>query len=105
MDISKIKGSHNAIESGIEAAEVLHYKMNYDDLQEGATLSEYENRMEKGPVMKSLKKSRNFHGGFKGGLFKGMTYAFISDLLGGKEPWNFRNKVKDCDTTGKAKDF
>ena len=105
MDISKIKGSHNAIESGIEAAEVLHYKMNYDEFKEGATLSEYEKRMEKGPVMKSLKKSRNFHGGFKGGLLKGMTYAFLSDILGGKEPWNFRNKVKDCDTTGKAKDY
>lgn len=35
LNVAKVKGAHNAIESGIEAAESLYYKLNYDDCPPG----------------------------------------------------------------------
>lgn len=102
LDISKIKGTHNAIDSGIEAAEAIHHQIHYgQEKTEGVNLKKYDQKI-KSSIGKELKKSRNFHGGFKFGLFPGMALGILSDILGGREPWNLRNSKKDCDTTQKA---
>jgi len=102
LDVAKIKGAHNAIESGMEAAENIHYQINYDDCPEGTTITKYVDSINKGRIMKEMKQSRNLHGGFKFGMIPGMALSYMSSLIGGKEPWNLRNSIKDCDHTEAA---
>ena len=105
LNVAKVKGAHNAIESGIEAAECLYYKLNYDECPSGTTISEYTEKVKKGPIMKELYETRNFHGGFKYGNWAGLGLGWISDKLGGKEPWNIVHEKKDCAATGKKEDY
>ncbi len=105
LNVAKVKGAHNAIESGIEAAESLYYKLNYDDCPPGTTISEYTKKIHNGPIMDELFKTRNFHGGFKYGNWVGLTLGWISDKLGGKEPWDIKHTKKDTAATGKKEDY
>lgn len=105
LDVAKVKGAHNAIDSGIDAAEAIYYKLNYDDFEAGGEIFEYSDRIMKGRIMKELRRNRNFHGGFKYGTWIGLINGWISDKLGGKEFWSFRNKKRDADMTGKAENY
>lgn len=105
LNVAKVKGAHNAIESGIEAAEALYYKLNYDDCPPGTIISEYTEKVKKGPIMDELYETRNFHGGFKYGNWIGLGLGWLSDKLGGKEPWNLAHTKKDCTATGMKEDF
>lgn len=54
-------------------------------------------------MMKELKESRNFKGGFKSGLLGGLAHGFLTTiLLRGKEPWNIQNNGRDTDKTETA---
>lgn len=105
LNIAKVKGAHNAIDSGIEAAEALYYHLNYDDSEYGTEVKEYGDRVMKGPIMKEMRKTRNFHGAFKYGSWFGFMNAWICDKLGGKEFWNFRTKKADSAVTEKIDDY
>jgi len=74
VNLPRIKGNHNAIHSGIEAAEVANEAIKSG--REGDALKEYDERLKKGLVGKDLKKVRNvapLNGKFGplGGLFIG----------------------------------
>ena len=105
LNVAKVKGAHNAIESGIEAAESLYYKLNYDDCPPGTTIDEYTKKISKGPITRELYETRNFHGGFKYGNWTGFTLAWISDKLNGNEPWNIKHESKDTFKTGNKNDY
>jgi electron-transferring-flavoprotein dehydrogenase len=54
-------------------------------------------------VVKELKESRNFKGGFDKGLWAGLVHGRIIATTKGKEPWTLKHTVKDSDST-KSKD-
>lgn len=99
LDVSKVKGAHNAIDSGIEAADALYYKLNYDDCELGDEVTTYGDNISKSRIMKELRASRNFHGGFKYGNWVGFLNAWICDKLKGKEFWNLRHTKSDTEMT------
>jgi electron-transferring-flavoprotein dehydrogenase len=108
LDISKIKGSHNAIKSGTVAAESLYEKMALaeDFPGEGAEVLSYEDNLKKTDVWSSLHSTRNFKGGFKAGLWVGLAQgAVVSFITKGREGWNLRNSGTDSAKTEPASKF
>ena len=85
LNVPKIKGTHQAIRSGMLAAE--HLVAN--------TLSPqgFDARLRASPVMDELHKVRNVKPGFKRGLWFGMLNAAWETLVGGRSPWTLRNKA------------
>lgn len=54
--------------------------------------------------MKELYKSRNFHGGFKKGLWGGLLHGRLITVTNGREPWTLVHKARDSEKT-KPKDL
>ncbi len=79
----RLKGIHLAIKSGIMAAEAA-----FDAIAQGtidaAGLSSYAAAFERSWAYDELKVARNFHQGFKGGLFSGMLNAGAAMYAGGR---------------------
>lgn len=50
-------------------------------------------------VVKELKESRNFSGGFEHGLWLGLLHGRIITATKGREPWTVKHKVKDSQST------
>ncbi|MBM1220370.1 electron transfer flavoprotein-ubiquinone oxidoreductase [Ponticoccus sp. SC2-23] len=79
VNLPRIKGNHNAMHSGIEAAEAAHAAIK--DGRSGDKLAAYDAALKSGPVGRDLKKVRNvapLNG--KYGLLGGLT-------LGGFDMW------------------
>jgi len=106
LNVLKIKGTHNALFSGMNAAETifeeLYLKQNNNY---GINLTKYETTMKSSEVYKELYKSRNFQGGFgKGGLIFGLIHGFITNfILKGHEWWSFKPLKKDSESLQAAK--
>jgi electron-transferring-flavoprotein dehydrogenase len=94
VNIGKIKGIHNAMKTGMLAAEAA-----VDQLVSGTNnqLYEYQSAFEASWVHHELKRVRNLRPAFKKfGLYGGMAYAFVdSILLRGKTPWTLRWNKRD----------
>ena len=107
LNVVKIKGTHNAIFSGMNAAEAifeeLYVKKNKNY---GINLFDYEKTMQESSTFKELYKSRNFHGGFSKGLIFGLVHGFVTNfILKGKEWWSFKPVKKDSEYLEPAKNF
>lgn len=62
--------------------------------------SSYEKQVKISDFYQELYKSRNFHGGFKFGLYGGLIHGFLTTIVTrGKEFWSFRNMSKDTAKT------
>lgn len=100
LNVAKIKGANAAIVSGTTAADSIYYALHYGDYKPGLEVTDYENKFKTTDVWSELYKSRNFHGGFKFGLYGGLAHGFMVTMLTrGKEFWNFRNHGKDTTKT------
>jgi electron-transferring-flavoprotein dehydrogenase len=79
----RLKGIHLAIKSGVMAAETA-----FDAIVAGKTdaetLSAYETRFNDSWAYQELRVARNFHQGFKKGLFPGMLNAGLAMNTGGR---------------------
>jgi electron-transferring-flavoprotein dehydrogenase len=84
LNVPKIKGTHQAIKSGMLAAE--HLAANQLK-PEG-----FDAKLRSSDVMAELKKVRNIKPGFKKGLWFGMFNAAWETVTGGKSPWTLKNK-------------
>ena len=82
LNISRLKGIHTAIKSGILAAETILEAIEKDDFTD-ATLSGYERRFEDSWLKKELWKVRNYRQEFKSGFKKGALKAGMKYMLGG----------------------
>jgi len=79
LNVPKIKGIHNAMKSGMIAAESL-------------IKSDYTKNLKKSWVGKELYKVRNIRPALNWGLWPGLIYAAIDTyLLRGYAPWTLRN--------------
>jgi len=71
LNPQKLKGIHLAIKSGIMAAETVFDCLKNDDFSTAA-LQKYQERFDSSWAREELHKTRNFHAGFKDGLYAGM---------------------------------
>ncbi len=94
LNPSKLKGVHLAIKSGIMAAETVVEALQADDFTE-TTLANYKSKFDNSWAKIELYKSRNFHAGFKGGLFAGMFHAGLQIVTGGRGLFDKRITKRD----------
>ncbi len=85
LNVPKIKGTHQALRSGMLAAE--HVAANALDSRG------FDAALRASPVMRELRAVRNVKPGFKRGLWWGMANAALETALGGRTPWTLRNRA------------
>ena len=100
LNVAKIKGSHNAMKTGMLAADEIFDKFNAGEDLSQVTLSGYQDRYKNSWVHDELFATRNFKSGFEKGLYGGLIHGGITQLITkGKEPWTLAHKKKDYQTT------
>jgi len=103
----QIKGTHNAMKSGMLAAETAFKTITSNpESTEAADMSGYETAVKGSWIWDELKEVRNLRPSFHNplGLWGGMAYSGLdSMILKGRVPWTFRNKVEDHAHTKKAR--
>lgn len=102
LNLPKIKGTHNAIRTGMLAAESAYRAL--EDNKEGQTIvmHGYEEALANSPVMKELKEVRNMRPSFDSPLnfFGGLAYSGLTAyVLKGREPWTFHHGKGDWAAT------
>ena len=99
LNFSKIKGSHTAMKSGIEAAKVISEKIDGKDVTLDKQLKETW-------LYKELYKSRNFNPFFHkfGGLIGAAMNVLDQLIFRGKLPFTLNHPVPDYDCLKEAKD-
>ena len=91
LNVPKIKGTHTAMKSGITAAEALEAAFRLQEIEPGAELHDYEERLKKTWLWEELYEVRNIRPGFRAGLTLGLINAGIDTVLfRGKAPWTLR---------------
>ncbi len=83
LNVPKIKGTHQAIRSGMLAAEHLAKELSSTG---------WDARLRASDAVAELKSVRNIKPGFKKGLWFGMANAAWETALGGHSPWTLKNK-------------
>ena len=96
LNVPKIKGSHNAMKSGMLAAEAVAEALTSGDPGQGV-LESYGEKFRASWVHEELHKARNFRPAFaKWGLIGGTLYGGLDlKLLGGRAPWTLHLKEPD----------
>ncbi len=82
LNFPKIKGIHQAIRSGMLAAE---------HIAETGVAAGFDARWRASPGGQELRKVRNIKPGFKGGLWAGLANGAFETLTGGRMPWTLKN--------------
>jgi electron-transferring-flavoprotein dehydrogenase len=85
LNVPKIKGTHQAIRSGMLAAEHLA-------AQESPAAAGFDAKLRASPAMDELKKVRNIKPGFKKGLWFGLVNSAWETATAGLSPWTWRCK-------------
>ena len=95
LNVPKIKGTHNAMKSGILAAESLVDAINKNGDSRIDPI-EYSNRIRDSWIWKELKQVRNCRPSFhsRWGLFGGLIYSGFTLSIKGVEPWTFSHPGK-----------
>ncbi len=96
LNVPKIKGSHNAMKTGMLAAEAAFGALKNGDEGPGV-LEAYPEAFRSSWVYQELHKARNFRPAFaKWGLWACLAYGGVElKLLGGRVPWTFRQTHED----------
>lgn len=97
MNVPKIKGTHNAMKSGMLAAESVYETIEGEkQTTEGFEPKSYSDKIKESYVWKELKAMRNVRPSFHSplGLYGGVMYSGFSIMVGGREPWTFKHGGK-----------
>ncbi|KAG6866150.1 hypothetical protein C0991_008104 [Blastosporella zonata] len=101
MNVAKIKGTHNAMKSGMIAAEAAFDAVAEQTEGEGETraadMSAYETNLRDSWVWDDLKEVRNIRPSFNTplGMWGGIAYSGVDSLLlRGRVPWTFNHAGK-----------
>ena len=84
LNVPKIKGIHQALRSGMLAAQ---------HIAEKNTTQGFDALWRASPGGQELRKVRNIKPGFKRGLWLGMANGVLETALGGRSPWTLHNKA------------
>jgi electron-transferring-flavoprotein dehydrogenase len=89
LNVPKIKGTHTAMKSGIEAAAALHALLTAGEVSAAANEAlSYRPRLEASWLWDELYRVRNIRPSFRWGLWGGIAYSAIDTyLLRGRAPW------------------
>ncbi|XP_013191395.2 electron transfer flavoprotein-ubiquinone oxidoreductase, mitochondrial [Amyelois transitella] len=108
LNVPRIKGTHNAMKSGMLAAEAAMDLIIAGEAthEKGIVPTLYEEKLKESYVYKELKQVRNCRPSFhtKLGLFGGVAYSGFSTLVRGKEPWTFSHGGADYSKLKPAKE-
>lgn len=94
LNVPKIKGTHNAMKSGMLAAESAFEAIHSEKQSTvGYEPKSYPDKIQNSWIWKELKAVRNCRPSFHTtlGLYGGITYSGFSILVGGREPWTFHH--------------
>ncbi len=108
VNVPRIKGNHNAMLSGIAAAEAAAAAIKAG--REGDELVEYETDLRSGPIADDLKKVRNIkpmwsHWGMLPSLLLGGLDMWTNNLFGFSFFGTLKHGKNDAAHTGEAKNF
>ena len=107
VNVPKVKGTHNAMKSGMLAAEAAWTALS--ETNEGTVfLYDYEDSLRKSPIWKELKEVRNMRPSFHNplGLYGGIIYSGLEAyILKGRTPWTLKHKTTDHGATKPADQF
>jgi electron-transferring-flavoprotein dehydrogenase len=100
LNVPKIKGSHNAIKTGMLAAEAAFGAIvAAGDEMPKAVLDDYPASVKSSWVWDELHAARNFRPAFaKWGLIGGTLYNGVEQFIGGRVPWTFHHQHRDNET-------
>ncbi|XP_071494609.1 electron transfer flavoprotein-ubiquinone oxidoreductase, mitochondrial-like [Diadema antillarum] len=104
MNVPKIKGTHNAMKSGMVAGEAIFERLTAEDASSetaGINVTEYEDRLRNSWVWKELLSVRNIRPSFNSplGLYGGVMYTgLFYYIMRGKEPWTLSHHGKDSES-------
>ncbi|KAM0251614.1 hypothetical protein ACHAP5_001623 [Fusarium lateritium] len=102
VNVPKVKGTHNAMKSGMLAAEAAWTAINEKTDDGTVFLYDYENKLRDSPIWKELKEVRNMRPSFHTplGLYGGIMYSGLEAyVLKGRVPWTFKHKTPDHAST------
>ncbi|MBD3679714.1 MAG: electron transfer flavoprotein-ubiquinone oxidoreductase [Rhodobacteraceae bacterium] len=107
VNVPRIKGNHNAMFSGIHAAEAAFEAIKAE--RSGDVLDAYESALRKGPIAKDLKKVRNVKPlwskyGLLASLSLGGLDMWVNNLLGFSILGTLKHGKSDAESTGLAAD-
>ncbi|GJE93644.1 electron transfer flavoprotein-ubiquinone oxidoreductase [Phanerochaete sordida] len=107
VNVPKIKGTHNAMKSGMLAAEAAYAAVHAPDADpaQPTDMSAYETSFKSSWVYKDLHEVRNVRPAFNSalGVWGGIAYAGVDTLLlRGRTPWTFRHAGSDAAHTKRA---
>lgn len=111
LNVPKIKGTHNAMKSGMlagEAAVDALRKRSEEGSEASIDLTEYKSKLDDSWIMKELKEVRNLRPSFHNplGLYGGIAYSGLDSLiLKGRTPWTFHHTKQDRDCTKPASEM
>lgn len=94
VNVAKIKGTHNAMKSGMLAAEAAFDAIGNATTEEPTDMSQYEENLKKSWVWSDLYEVRNLRPSFTTslGIWGGIAYSGLDSLFfKGRTPWTFRN--------------
>ncbi|ROV95953.1 hypothetical protein VMCG_07985 [Cytospora schulzeri] len=105
VNVPKIKGTHNAMKSGMLAAEAAWDALAATTDDGSVFLYDYETKLRESAIWKELKEVRNMRPSFHSplGLYGGMMYSGLEAfILKGRVPWTLKHKVMDHESTKPA---
>ncbi|KLU87857.1 hypothetical protein MAPG_06848 [Magnaporthiopsis poae ATCC 64411] len=98
VNVPKVKGTHNAMKSGILAAEAAWKALAGVDSDGSIFLYDYEASLRQSSIWKELKEVRNIRPSFHSplGMYGGILYSGLETyLLKGRVPWTLKHKTPD----------
>ncbi|RBQ70248.1 hypothetical protein FVER14953_02092 [Fusarium verticillioides] len=98
VNVPKVKGTHNAMKSGMLAAEAAWTAISEKTDEGTVFLYDYENKLRDSPIWKELKEVRNMRPSFHTplGLYGGIMYSGLEAyVFKGRVPWTLRHKTPD----------
>jgi len=99
LNVAKIKGIHNAMKSGMVAAESIFATLQTEAIESVS----YSEQIKKSWLWEDLYKVRNIRPALTWGLWPGLAYAAIDTyVFRGHAPWTFHHKIPDHDSLKKA---
>ncbi|WP_374474579.1 electron transfer flavoprotein-ubiquinone oxidoreductase [Zoogloea sp.] len=91
LNVPKVKGTHMAMKSGIEAAEALFAHLGAEG-QTGQECLGYPERLKQSWLWDELHQVRNIRPSFRWGLWGGIAYSAIDTyVLKGRAPWTLHH--------------
>jgi electron-transferring-flavoprotein dehydrogenase len=91
LNVPKIKGIHNAMKSGMLAAEAV-----LDDLRKMPECIKYSENLQKSWIIKDLYPVRNIHPAMQWGLLPGLLYSALDTyVFRSKTPWTLHHRQPD----------